>query len=103
MKSYIDALVDAVGNLGTADLVEAIVQAFARDWLDIPFPVNPEARGAVIPDRARDNSIRYREVGNLPFNNAIRKAPSFEGREKALSAKRSPGFSLVCNVLPNDG
>src|SRR5207244_2494371 len=69
LTQEVDALLDAVGNLGTEDRVEAIARAFATGQLDIPFPANPEARGAVMPDRARDGSIRYRDMGNLPFSN----------------------------------
>lgn len=94
LTQEVDALLEAVGNLGTEDLVEAIARAFAAGRLDIPFPANPEARGAVIPARARDGSIRYLEMGNLPFNDAIR---AFHRRQ--LVSKNSQDLhSLVQDI-----
>lgn len=94
LTQEVDTLLDAVGNLGTENLVEAIVRAFTTGQLDIPFPANPEARGAVMPARARDGSIRYRDMGHLPFNKAIR---AFH--QQRLASKDSEGLNSLVEAI----
>jgi methylaspartate mutase epsilon subunit len=68
----VDELLDAVYNAPTADLVEAIVWAFERGQLDIPFPASRYAQGAVIPLRDSTGAIRYGAMGSLPFSDKTR-------------------------------
>ncbi len=59
--------------LEQADLVEAVVDAFASGRLDIPFPANPVARGQIYPVRDAAGAIRFGMTGNLPFSDRTRR------------------------------
>ncbi|MPY34577.1 methylaspartate mutase [Streptomyces adustus] len=56
--------------LGQADLIGAIVEAFAEGRLDIPFSASRYARSDLIPRRDRSGAIRYLSTGALPFSPA---------------------------------
>ena len=59
-------LVDPV--LAAPDTEAAIIDAFARGTLDIPFSASRQARSEVIPKRGPDGAIRYLSVGGLPLS-----------------------------------
>jgi methylaspartate mutase epsilon subunit len=65
--SEVDDIVGPVLSQG-ADTRSAIVDAFARGTLDIPFSASRHARSAVIPTRDRQGAIRYLSAGSLPLS-----------------------------------
>ncbi|QKV91470.1 methylaspartate mutase [Streptomyces sp. NA02950] len=50
------------------DPAAAIVEAFARGTLDIPFSASRFARSAIVPKRDAEGAIRYLSAGALPLS-----------------------------------
>jgi methylaspartate mutase epsilon subunit len=57
--------------LESADLLEAIVEAFADGRLDIPFSASVHAHSALTPKRDGTGAIRYQDHGKLPFSKDV--------------------------------
>lgn len=56
--------------LSGADTAQRTIDAFAKGWLDIPFPANEAAHGEVFPLRDASGALRYGSTGQLPFSDA---------------------------------
>ncbi|MEV8016076.1 methylaspartate mutase [Streptomyces sp. NPDC086554] len=54
--------------LAHRDLIPAIVEAFERGTLDIPFSASRFARSRVIPKRDPEGAVRYLSAGGLPLS-----------------------------------
>lgn len=59
--------------LDAPDLSAAIVAAFTRGRLDVPFAASRHVRSAVIPMRDAGGAIRYAECAQLPFSERVRR------------------------------
>lgn len=57
----------------TDDLDRAVVAAFRRGSLDVPFSASVHAHSAVLPRRDATGAIRYFDLGGLPFGATIRR------------------------------
>ncbi|MGK5729477.1 methylaspartate mutase [Streptomyces sp. URMC 124] len=65
----VDEIVEPV--LACRDLIPAIVEAFDRGTLDIPFSASRFARSRVIPKRDPEGAVRYLSAGGLPLSAAV--------------------------------
>ena len=69
------ALVDAVLNLDT-DLGTALLRAFERGVLDIPYCVHPDNAGRTRSYVDGDGWLRWAELGSLPLRHLVPRATS---------------------------
>jgi methylaspartate mutase epsilon subunit len=65
------ALVDAVLNLDS-DIGRALLRAFGRGFLDIPYCVHPDNAGRTRSYLDDDGRLRWAEVGSLPLGRLVR-------------------------------
>lgn len=70
LSREVGEILDAVCDLGTANLAEAVSGAFRKGLLDLPFPASRSAFGRIIPARDGDGAIRFSEHGGLPFSHS---------------------------------
>ena len=66
MKLEMNAILEAVLDLGDGDPVLATVRAFGNGMLDIPFAASRQCKGAVMVARDMQGAVRYLDAGNVP-------------------------------------
>lgn len=74
------ALVEAVLNLD-ADVGRALLLAFRRGYLDIPYCLHPDNRGRTRGSVGPDGRLYWAELGALPLTHLVR-----PGRERRLTS-----------------
>jgi methylaspartate mutase epsilon subunit len=65
------ALVDAVCDL-SADLGPALVEAFRRGYLDVPYCLHPDNAGRTSSYLDTDGRLRWSRLGSMPLPEAVR-------------------------------
>ncbi|MBL1096691.1 methylaspartate mutase [Streptomyces coffeae] len=82
------------------DPAAAIVEAFARGTLDIPFSASRFARSAIVPKRDAEGAIRYLSAGALPLSRATlrRHHELLYGRDGSGTPAGSPLADLTRDI-----
>lgn len=65
----LDAVLDLAAGVG---LAAAVVQAFQRGLVDVPFAPSQNALGLVSTGRDARRAVRFTDFGNLPFTDRMR-------------------------------
>jgi methylaspartate mutase epsilon subunit len=90
-------IVDPVLAAGP-DLRAAVVEAFERGTLDIPFSASRYARSRVIPRRDADGAVRYLSAGGLPLS-----PTSLRRNADLLATPRTDTGSLLADLTADIG
>jgi len=67
IKREVLAIFDEVFFLGHGSVIKGIIKAFQKGVIDIPFSPSIYNRGEVVTARDNESSIRFLNIGNLPF------------------------------------
>jgi methylaspartate mutase epsilon subunit len=70
IRAQAQALIDNVLSLNN-DLGQALVTAFARGYLDIPFCLHPDNAGRTRSYLGRDGRLEWHRVGALPIRDLV--------------------------------
>lgn len=79
-------LVDAVRGIHP-DLGHALVKAFERGWLDVPFCLHPDNPGCTRSHIADDGWLRWSSIGALPIRSVVGPLP-WPGEHRARGRRR---------------
>jgi methylaspartate mutase epsilon subunit len=66
MKLEMNAVLEAVLDLGGGDPAVATVKAFERGMLDLPFAASRQCKGEVMVVRDAEGAVRYLDPGQVP-------------------------------------
>ncbi|AJR09207.1 hypothetical protein C9J03_11425 [Photobacterium gaetbulicola] len=81
-----------------ADYRDAIINAFNRGWLDIPFSPSLYSMGRVTTARDNSYAVRYLDCGNLPLSAASKKRNS----DMVEAKKEKLNISSNADLLEHD-
>ena len=63
------------------------------------FAPSRHNRGKVLPVRDDDGAIRILDMGNLPFDDGIRKFHESQLKKRAVAERREAGFQMVIDDI----
>ena len=99
IKTETRLIVDACLKLGEGNFADAAVRGFKGGLIDIPFAPSRHNRGKVLPVRDDDGAIRIFDMGNLPFDEGIRKFHKSQLKKRAVAERREVGFQMVIDDI----
>ncbi len=91
----IEAIVNAVYELGNGDFAAGTVRAFEAGIIDIPFAPSKYNAGLVLPARDNDGAVRFLATGNLPFGKDILDFHQEKMAQRGKAENREVSFNMV--------
>lgn len=81
------------------DIAQAIILAFKKGYIDVPFAPSRYNLGKILPARDLNGAIRLLNFGNLPLSKEIIEFHKEKIEQRAKKEKRRPDFQMVINDI----
>ncbi len=91
----VEAIINAVFELGNNDLALGTIRAFEAGILDVPFAPSKFNAGLVLPARDNDGAVRFLSTGNLPFGKDILDFHKDKMAQRGRAENREVSFNMV--------
>jgi methylaspartate mutase epsilon subunit len=97
-EAEIRALMDKILEVGDGDIIVGCLKCVEEGFLDSSFSPNRQVRDLVMGIKDVHGAIRWKEVGNLPFSEEIKKFH----RAKVAEREKVEGRKMDYEVLVQD-
>jgi methylaspartate mutase epsilon subunit len=97
-EAEIRALLDKILEVGDGDVIVGCLKAVDEGFLDSSFSPNKQVRDLVMGIKDVRGAIRWKEFGNLPFPEEVKKFH----REKVAEREKAEGRKMDYDVLVQD-
>ncbi len=95
IETEVEAIINAVFEIGGNDLALGAIRAFEAGIIDIPFAPSKFNAGLVLPARDDNGAVRFLSTGNLPFDNDIKNFHADKMAQRARVEGREVSFNMV--------
>ncbi len=95
IETEVEAIINAVFEIGGNDLALGAIRAFEAGIIDIPFAPSKFNAGLVLPARDDKGAVRFLSTGNLPFDNDIKNFHADKMAQRARVENREVSFNMV--------
>ncbi len=95
IETEVEAIINAVFEIGGNDLALGAIRAFEAGIIDIPFAPSKFNAGLVLPARDDKGAVRFLSTGNLPFDNDIKNFHADKMAHRARVENREVSFNMV--------
>lgn len=99
IKAETKCMVDETFKLGSGDLAQGVIKAFAAGVLDIPFAPSKWNNGKMMPARDNNGAVRYLKFGNVPFTKELMDYNTAKLEERAKFEGRAVGFQMTVDDI----
>ncbi len=95
IETEVEAIINAVFEIGGNDLALGAIRAFEAGIIDIPFAPSKFNAGLVLPARDDNGAVRFLSTGNLPFDKDIKNFHADKMAQRARLENREVSFNMV--------